>query len=188
MVSVKSRSNKTSDKSQRKLRRTRIYEKSYRSLDKKQKRIRRDSLKVLRDARRNPTRSLTQVIREHNKTVEKKIALKTVLNNTAAFTKVNSRWVANKTDAISRSMLMAENGKSVSVETRNSEEASKIGRYEAAVKHYLNTGNLERLREFDGMTVTDSDGVEHRFETEIEKVKDAHAIARARDHPQVYVK
>jgi hypothetical protein len=188
MASIKRPRKPALDKSQKRLRRTRIYEKSYRSLDKKQKRIRRDSLKVLRDARRNPTKSLTQIIREHNKTAEKKIALKTVLNNTAAFTKVNNRWIANKTDAISRSMLMAENGKSVSVETRNSEEASKIGRYEAAVKHYLNTGSLERLRVFDGMTVTDSDGVEHKFETEIEKVKDAHAIARASDHPQVYVK
>jgi hypothetical protein len=82
-------------------------------------------------------------------------------------------------------MLMAENGKMISVETRNSKEASKIGRYHRAVQEFLD-GRLENLNEFDSMTVTDSDGMTHVFETNRETVKEINAIARVGDFPPVY--
>lgn len=183
MASIKRSSRKTSGKTQRQ--RTRIHEKSWRSLNAKQKRIRKDSLTVLRSARRNPKKSLTQVIREHNENAEKRISMQTVLNNTGAFAKKDNRWTANPVDSVPRSMLMAENGKMISVETRNSEEASKIGRYHRAVQEFLD-GRLENLDEFDRMTVTDSDGMEHVFETDRKTVEEINAIARVGDFPPVY--
>jgi hypothetical protein len=183
MASIKRSSRKTSGK----VTSTRLYEKPWRDLSPKQKRIRRDSLTVLRSARRNPDRSLTRIIRKHNKTAEKRIAMQTVLNNTGAFAKKNKRWIAKQSDAIPRSMLMAENGRMVSIETRNSEEASKIGRYHRAVQKLLDDGEYAKLGEFDGMTVTDSDGMEHLFETDEKKVREVNAIARGGDYPQVYL-
>ena len=71
-------------------------------------------------------------------------------------------------------------------EVADLEEASKIGRYHRAVREYTVNRNPDALREFEGITVRDSDGNDHSFETDLESVEDIDEKARANDFPVVY--
>lgn len=152
----------------------------------RQKRLRRVSLGILRTARKSD-KSLTRIVREYNEiSSDRRISARTVIANTDAFTKRNGRWVAKEHDRIPRMMEIGENGKAASIEVVDLEEASKIGRYHRAVREYTVNRNPEALREFEGITVRDSDGNDHSFETDLESVEDIDEKARANDFPVVY--
>ena len=152
----------------------------------RQKRLRRVSLGILRTARKSD-KSLTRIVREYNEiSSDRSISTRTVIANTGAFSKRNGRWVAKKHDHIPRMMEIGEKGKAASIEVSSIEEASKIGRYYRAVREYTVDRNPDALRKFEGIAVRDSDGNDHFFETDLEKVEDIDERARANDFPVVY--
>ena len=133
------------------------HRKSWNELEPEEKELRQRSLDVLSEARRTK-KSLTKISKQNG------ISPKTVLHHTNAFKKVNRRWVVKKFDRISRSMIINENGKKISVEVNDSRHASTIGKYQNAVKNFLNTGNKKKLLEFSKKKIRDSDKNVHSFE------------------------
>jgi hypothetical protein len=152
-----------------------LFKRSWKVLSPKEQLARERALEVLSDARTG--RSLSRLSREHN------ISAKAVLKATHGFKKVNGRWKANKTDRISRIMAINEDGKEIYIEVTNSRYASIIGKYQSAVKEYLNTGNPEVLADFEGMKVKDSSGKWHTLETDPDAIKE---INVRREEPEFY--
>lgn len=140
-----------------------IHKKSWRHLEPEEKEIRVKSLEVLSESR-TTKKSLTKIAKQ------KGISLKTVLHNTNAFKKVNRRWIAKRSDKISRSMTINEKGKKISIEINDSRHASIIGRYHNAVKEFLNTGNRKKLSEFSKIKIRDNNKKFHSFETRSKKI------------------
>jgi len=139
-----------------------IYKKFWKNLKPEEKEIRVRSLDVVAEAR-NTKKSLTKIARQ------KGISPRTVIHNTNAFKKVNRRWVAKKFDKISRSMIINEKGKMISVEINDSRHASTIGKYHNAVKE-LKKGNKKKLSEFSKKKIRDSNGKLHSFKNRIKKL------------------
>src|SRR3989442_946140 len=165
---------------QRKKTNVTVYKRSESSLTPKQKSIREKSLNVLSEARKTG-KSLSKVSKQHG------LSYKTVLHNTKAFKKVDSRWIAKKYDKISRVMIINEKGRQISFEVNDSRNASKIGEYGNAVKEFLNTGNVELLLKFKNKKVKDSHGNLHTFETDpiaIQEIREG--IEDPEFHPGVY--
>jgi hypothetical protein len=137
---------------------TPIYKTEWDKLTPKQKALREKSLEVLRQSRktgRSPSRIAKKI----------GISFSTVQANTNAFKKVGSRWIAKRFDKIPRSMLINENGKLRSIEISDSRHATTNGRYFNAVKQYLKTGDIAKLRKFSKKKIRDSSGKLHSFET-----------------------
>jgi hypothetical protein len=121
--------------------------------------LREKSLSVLVHSRRTG-KSPTKMARELG------ISFRTVQNHTNAFKKVHDRLVPKRFDKIPRTMLISENGKSISIEVSDSRHARTIGKYHNAVKQYLNTGNIKPLKKFSKKQIRDSSGKLHSFETD----------------------
>jgi hypothetical protein len=136
---------------------TALHKRHWNALKPEEKELRERSLDVLKESRKTK-KSLTKISKQNN------ISPKTVLHHTNAFKKVNRRWVAKKFDKIPRSMKINENGKKISVEVNDSRHASTIGKYNNAVKEFLNTGNKKKLSEFSKKKIRDSDKNVHSFE------------------------
>jgi len=134
------------------------YQKSWNELEPEEKELRERSLEVLSEAR-TTRKSLTKIAKQ------KGISPKTVLRHTNAFKKANGRWIAKKFDKISRTMIINENGKKISVDVNDSRYASAIGRYNNAVRE-LKRGNKEKLAKFSKIKIKDSTGKLHSFETD----------------------
>lgn len=62
-------------------------------------------------------------------------------------------YFATKRDALPRMMRFVTPDGVIALQVRNSRQASRIGRYWAAVQRYLLTGRTEALRPFRGRTV-----------------------------------
>jgi hypothetical protein len=73
------------------------------------------------------------------------------------------RWAVRHD--LPRRMKLFSNGKDLSVIVGDFDDASKIGRYMAAVGKFLRTNNPNGLGEFVGQRVTDITGKVHVFET-----------------------
>lgn len=75
---------------------------------------------------------------------------------------------AVENDRLPRSMILYDEHGAYSVVVRAQREASKIGRYHAALKHWENdlTRDPRTLKKFDRMVVVDENGVRHRFLTD----------------------
>ena len=69
-------------------------------------------------------------------------------------------------------MIISENGIDTSVIIRNSKSASIIGKYQNAKRHFLESGDDSKLKEFSKIKLKDIDGKIHRFETNPEKIID----------------
>lgn len=157
-----------------------IYQKSWKQLEPDEKELRVRSLEVLSKARAT-NKSLTKIAKQNG------ISLKTVLHNTNAFKKVNRRWVAKRFDKIPRSMIINEKGKKISVEINDSRYASMIGKYNNAVKEFLDTGNKKKLSEFSKIKIKDSNNKFHFFETRTKKIIEIEErVEQEPDRPQVY--
>jgi|APSaa5957512535_1039671.scaffolds.fasta_scaffold58840_1 hypothetical protein len=151
-----------------------LHQKSWDSLTPKQKHLREQSLDVLSKSRKS-NKSISKLSKEKN------IPLKTVLKHTNAYKKINNRWTPKKFDRISRVMLFNESGKEISIETRDSRIASKIGKYHSAVGEYLNTGNAKKLNKFKNKSIKDTQGNIHIFETDLEKIVE---IKQRKEEPE----
>ncbi len=140
-----------------------VFKKSWNNLTPRQKLLRERSLEVLSTSRKSP-KSLSKIAKDFG------MSVKTVINNTNAFKKINRRWIPKKYDKISRVMKINENGKEVSIEINDSRNASIIGRYQNNVKQFSETGNSELLLRFKNKRIRDVHGKFHLLETNSERI------------------
>ncbi len=152
------------------------YKKPWTGLTPLQKKIREKAVEVLSKARRT-RKSLSRLSKE----VE--IHPWTVLRATNAFRKVRHRWEPKKFDRISRVMAMNENGQEIFVEVKDSRHASKIGKYQSAVREFLLTDNTQPLAEFKGKWIKDGIGNFRFFETDPDVLR---AIGERREEPEFF--
>jgi hypothetical protein len=73
------------------------------------------------------------------------------------------RWIVRH--ELPRRMLLFSDGRAVQVVVGDFTSASKVGRFMSAVSQFLRTNDSARLREFEGVSVTDVSGKTHPFET-----------------------
>ena len=151
-----------------------IYKKSWSSLNERELRSREKSLEVLTKVKRG--QSLTRASREFH------TSTKTILRNTNAFKKERGKWIPKRHDSISRTMSIYENGKQEWIDVRDSRTASRIGKYDSAVKQFLATGNEDVLKGFD-KPIRNSEGQLHYFETNTSRLTE---IAEAQEEPEFF--
>lgn len=70
----------------------------------------------------------------------------------------SGRWAAKKSDRLLRVLPLLDLQGLFEVATRDSRQATIIGKYWNAVDRYRNTGDASALQEFQGKYVTDSNG------------------------------
>ncbi len=136
-----------------------VYKLPWNVLTSNQKSLRKRSLEVLSEVRKGK-KSLSKSAKQN------KISPKSVINNTDAFRKKRRRWSPKKFDRISRIMVINEFGDSELIEVNDSRTAAIIGRYHAAVKQFLNTGNSKKLSEFKDLKIKDKQGNIHTLDTD----------------------
>jgi len=145
--------------------RTKIFKKSWKELTPKQKATREKALAVLVQSRRTG-KSPAKIAKQTG------IPFRIVQTHTNAFKKVDGKWIPKKFDKIPRSMLISENGKLRSITISDSRHAKTIGRYHNAVKQYLNSGDVSKLKKFSKRKIKDADGNIHFFETDPKTVEE----------------
>ncbi|MCH7647405.1 MAG: hypothetical protein IIA83_02200 [Thaumarchaeota archaeon] len=156
-----------------------VYKKSWRTLTSRQKLFRERSLEVLSTSRKS-SKSLSKIARDFGTSV------KTVINNTNAFKKINRKWIPKKYDRISRVMKINENGKEISIEINDSRRASLIGKYHNNVKRFLESGNVKLLLKFKHKRIKDVNNTFHSFETESEKIIEIHSRIEEPEFYEIY--
>jgi hypothetical protein len=156
-----------------------LYQRSWASLSAKERVERERALDVLSNARRGG-KSLYRLSKEH------RISSFTVRKVTNAFRKVKGRWKPDKSDRISRSLLIYSKGNRLYIEVKNSRHASIIGKYHSAIGDYLNNGNFDALAEFRGIRVRDSSGNWHTLETDPEAIKELAEEVEDRELNPIY--
>jgi hypothetical protein len=77
--------------------------------------------------------------------------------------KAGRRWQIRA--SLPRRMLVFSKGKSLAITVGDQSSASLVGRYMAAVGHFLETNNAAALAPFVGLSVNDVKGKAHPFET-----------------------
>ena len=157
-----------------------LYRKRWTNLSPKQKLLREKSLSVLSEARRSK-QSFSKLAKKHD------VSPKTVLNNTNAFRKRRSRWNVKRFDKIPRVMKINEKGREVSIQINDSRTASLIGRYQNAVKQFLNNGDKKTLRKFRRNKIKDVDGNLHSFETNPASIIEINERIEEPEFYEVYV-
>jgi hypothetical protein len=156
-----------------------LYRRAWDTLSSKEQLVRERALEVLSLARRSG-QSLSRLSRQHN------ISSRAVLEATRGFRKVKGRWKAKERDRISRIMAINEDGKELFIEVDDSRYASLIGRYQSAVKEYLNSGDASVLAEFKGKRVKDSFGKWHTLETNPQAVREINARIEQPEFREIY--
>ena len=151
-----------------------IYKRSWSSLSTREVLTRERGLEALSKVKKG--QSLTRASRESH------TSARTVLKNTNAFKKERGKWIPKEYDRISRTMSIYENGKQEWIDVRDSRTASKIGKYNNAVKQFLATGNEDFLKGFD-KPIRNSEGQLHYFETNTNRLIE---IAEAQEEPEFY--
>lgn len=153
-----------------------VFKKSWNKLTPRQKLFRERSLEVLSKSRKS-SNSLSRIAKDFG------ISVRTIINNTNGFKKINKKWIPKKYDKISRVMKIKENGKEVSIEINDSRNASVIGRYLNNVKRFLETGNSELVLKFKNKRIKDVNGNFHIFETNSENITQ---IQQGIEQPEFY--
>lgn len=156
-----------------------VYKKPWGKLTPRQKMFRKRSLEALSMSRKS-SQSLSKIAKRLG------LSVKTVINNTNAFKKINRKWIPKKFDKVSRSMLTSEAGKMKSLEVSDSRHARTIGQYDNAVGHYLRTGDSAKLKKFSKKKIKDSHGVIHSFETRVQIVQELNQTIEELEFFEVY--
>jgi len=151
-----------------------VYKRSWSELTKRELNVREKSLEALSKVRNG--QSLSKASRELH------IEPKTVIKYTNAFKKVKGKWIAKSQDRISRIMSIYENGKEEWIEIKDSRTASRIGKYNSAVKEFLRTGNKDVLEPYK-KPFKDVEGKIHYFETDPDRL---YEIAESQEEPEFY--
>jgi len=134
-----------------------------RGLRAKQRVLRNDALSVLNRIRKGETPSV--VIDEID--ISKNDLLKHLGNNI----KIKKQQIkVTKSDRIPREMVISEDGVEDSIIVKNSKDGSIIGRYHNAIRHFLETGDSSKLKEFEKIKLKDTDGTIHKLETNPNKI------------------
>ena len=81
-----------------------------------------------------------------------------------AIVKREGQWIVRFD--LPRRMLLYSDSRAVVITVGTFEEASLIGRYNAAVRNFLRSNNPKYLEPFVGRSVTDITGASHNFETD----------------------
>lgn len=93
---------------------------------------------------------------------------------------------ANKSDQIPRWMVIDEDGVESSIVVRNSKDASTIGKYFNAKRHFLETGDASELKKFSKIKIRDIDGNIHRLETNPNRIYDIEERKEAPEGFEIY--
>ena len=134
-----------------------------RGLKAKHRVLRNDALSVLNRIRSGETPS--NVIDEIG--ISKNDLLKHLGNNI----KIKKNKIkVTKSDRIPREMVISEDGVEDSIIVKNLRDASIIGRYQNAKRHFLETGDSTKLIEFKKIKLKDTDGIIHKLETNPNKI------------------
>jgi len=91
----------------------------------------------------------------------------------------SGRYAATRSDRLTRRIPILTKDGIARIQVRNSNTASRVGRYMAAVNHYLLHGEAEALAEFHGGSIQ-ANGVTYPFITDpamIERLHDAGATS-----------
>lgn len=158
----------------RKLKLADFSHKKWNKLFASQKSDRINALNVLSEVRKG--RSLIKIVKDYGFSLEK---VKQHLGNTISFK--NNNWIARKIDRIERAIVIYENGKRKTIIVNNSSEAGKIGKYYNAVKKFLQTGNINELKNIK-IKVKDSKGRIHTLETNPERILE---IEEEKEEPEL---
>lgn len=126
---------------------------------------------------RNKGYSLTKASKKAGTTPE------TVKKHTGALKKSGNRYVPKSFDVVSREMRINSNGREIWVSVKDSRHASTIGKYQNAVKLYLETGDESYLKPFRNKRIRDSEGNYHTLETDPHTL---HEIQERRAHEEFF--
>ena len=138
---------------------------------------REDSLRVLSLMRRKKY-SLAKASRTEGLSQRK--ALKYVRKG---LKKKGRRWKAKRWDVILREMNFYWRGRNLILIIRDSRHATTIGRYNSAVRVFLETGNVKVLKPFKKKKIRDIRGKRYEFVTDPEKIFE---IAERREDEEYY--
>jgi len=149
---------------------------SWEELTPRKKELRERSLRVVSYMKRHNV-SLTKASKENH------ILPKTVVKHSNAVKKVGGRWIPKRWYSIERVMAINENGKSTYIKVKDSRHASTIGKYQNAVRRFLETGDESVLKPFKGKKVRDSEGNLHTLETNPQNL---YEISEGRENEEFY--
>ena len=113
------------------------------------------SLKALRSGK-----TLTEAAREIHVSPER---LRNQANRLGIIRRERGKWVVRK--KLPREMLIYSGGKALRIVVGTFSNASKVGRYMAAVRKFLRSNDHTHLNRFIGKSVADIKGDKHIFET-----------------------
>jgi hypothetical protein len=74
--------------------------------------------------------------------------------------RTNGKWVAKKSDALLRVLMIPMPDGTHEVAVRNSRQATQLAEYWNAVHRYLKTGDESRLKKFLGKSIKDANGAQ----------------------------
>jgi predicted ArsR family transcriptional regulator len=109
-----------------------------------------------------------------------------VVQHTGALVKSDNRWIARPNDSIERVMLINEAGRSKYIKINDSELASLIGRYHAAVRKFLEKGDSSVLEPFARKEIMDSSGEVHKLDTDPTNLYEIHEAREEEEFYSIY--
>ena len=147
-----------------------------RGLKPKERSLRNESLSILNRVRRGE--KYPDVIEKSN--ISERI-LEKYLGN---YLKIKDDSVkVTKSDKIPREMIISENGLDIPIIVKNSKDASIIGQYHNAKRHFLQTGDSSKLNKFKKIKLRDVDGKSHQLETNPDKIIE---IEDSKEEPEAF--
>jgi hypothetical protein len=163
--------------SKRKLSKSRI---KWDTLTFRQKETRLRALEAL-NLMRKKGKSLTSAAKDSGTTA------RTIRKHTGrVIFKRNRKWRASRHDKISRVMTIFSNGRKYNIETRDSDMASLIARYNSALGHFSQTGDPSGLNKLRGVRVRDVSGRAFVLETRPSKIISILERLEEPDVPSIY--
>lgn len=97
-------------------------------------------------------------------------------------TKSRGKWIVTQTDRIEAEMLIYDrNHGQISIITTSSKDRYLIGKYFSSVQKALKNNDPSVLNKFKDRKIIDSEGKEHFFETDLERLYD---IMEAQEEPE----
>lgn len=145
----------------------------------REKGLRERSLRVTSQMRRYGY-SLTRASRDV------RVSPRAVRRATNAVRKIGRRWRVKFMDRIARVMAINENWREVHITVKDSRHATTIGKYQNAVRRFLETGDASILKPFKGKRVRDADGNLHTLDTDPESLYELHERREEEEFYSIY--
>jgi len=135
-----------------------------------------DSLEVLRLVRSGV--SFTKARKDVGITT---FTVKKFLGNTIR--KSKKRIVARKNDSLLRKVRIYENGKEIFIQIKGTKKVKLVAQYHSALGRRIDKNDITALEQFEKITIRNSKGRLHSFETDIEKIQE---ILSKREEPEFF--